>query len=218
MDLITATQLSFGLLCFTSLLTLINPIGMLPVYLTLTEEINRNERTIINRKGIITAGVILIIFAFIGNLIFKFYGITIYAFRIVGGILFFRIGLSMIESKVSRIKATPKEEEEALQKEIFAYTPFAIPIIAGPGSITSVMILSSQIENPIDKVIFIGVLIIVLLITYGIFQTAGRVSTLLGTIGLRIMQRIMGLLLLVIAVQFIIDGITPIVQEWINNS
>jgi multiple antibiotic resistance protein len=191
---------------------------MLPVYLTLTEEINRNERTIINRKGIITAGVILIIFAFIGNLIFKFYGITIYAFRIVGGILFFRIGLSMIESKISRIKATPKEEEEALQKEIFAYTPLAIPIIAGPGSITSVMILSSQIEHSIDKVIFVGVLIIVLLITYGIFQTAGRVSSLLGTIGLRIMQRIMGLLLMVIAVQFIIDGITPIVQEWINNS
>lgn len=215
MDLITPTQISFGLLCFTSLLTLINPIGILPVYLTLTEDITREDRTSINRKGIITAGIILIVFSFIGNLIFSFYGITIHAFRIVGGILFFRIGLSMLESRVSRLKATPKEEEEALQKDVFAYTPFAIPIIAGPGSITSVMILSSRAESSVDKCIFIFVLILVLLIAYGIFQTAGRVSKRFGTTGLRIMQRIMGLLLMVIAVQFIIDGITSVVQSWV---
>ncbi len=216
MDFIDSTQISFGLLCFTSLLTLINPIGVLPVYLTLTEEVTREERTVINRKGILTAGLILIVFSFLGNLIFSFYGITIHAFRIVGGILFFRIGLSMLESRISRIKATPKEEEEAQHKDIFAYTPFAIPIIAGPGSITSVMILSSRAEGFIEKVIFISVLVFVLVITYTIFQMAGRVSRKLGTTGLRIMQRIMGLLLMVIAVQFIIDGITPVVQIWIN--
>jgi len=204
---------SYGLLCFTSLFTLINPIGMLPAYLSLTQGITRKERTNINRKGILTAGIVLMIFSFIGDSIFSFYGITINAFRIVGGFIFFRIGLNMLESKVSRMKATPKEEEEAHQKEVFAFTPFAIPMIAGPGSITSAMILSANSQNNMDKLVFITILIFTLLITYLIFQTSGRISKFLGIIGLRILQRIMGLLLMVIAVQFIIDGITPIINE-----
>ena len=204
---------SYGLLCFTSLFTLINPIGMLPAYLSLTNEITRKERTIINRKGILTAGTILIIFSFIGDSIFSFYGITINAFRIVGGFIFFRIGLNMLESKISRMKATPKEEEEAHQKEDFAFTPFAIPMIAGPGSITSAMILSANSQNYVDKLVFISMLIFTLLITYLIFQTSGRISKFFGIIGLRILQRIMGLLLMIIAVQFVIDGIMPIIKE-----
>ena len=213
MNYINFIDVSYGLLCFTSLFTLINPIGMLPAYLSLTEEITREERTVINKKGIITAGIILIIFSFIGNSIFSFYGITINAFRIVGGFIFFRIGLNMLESKISRMKATPKEEEEAHQKEVFAFTPFAIPMIAGPGSITSAMILSANSQNYVDKFVFITMLILTLLITYLIFQTSGRISKFFGTIGLRILQRIMGLLLIVIAVQFVIDGITPIIKE-----
>lgn len=204
---------SYGLLCFTSLFTLINPIGMLPAYLSLTQGITRKERTNINRKGILTAGIVLMIFSFIGDSIFSFYGITINAFRIVGGFIFFRIGLNMLESKVSRMKATPKEEEEAHQKEVFAFTPFAIPMIAGPGSITSAMILSANSQNNMDKLVFITILIFTLFITYLIFQTSGRISKFFGIIGLRILQRIMGLLLMVIAVQFFIDGITPIINE-----
>ena len=217
MNYINYIDFSYALLCFTSLFTLINPIGMLPAYLSLTEEITREERTVINKKGIITAGMILIIFSFIGNSIFSFYGITINAFRIVGGFIFFRIGLNMLESKISRMKATPKEEEEAHQKEVFAFTPFAIPMIAGPGSITSAMILSANSQNYVDKFVFITMLILTLLITYLIFQTSGRISKFFGTIGLRILQRIMGLLLMVIAVQFVIDGITPIIKELFPN-
>ena len=213
MNYINYIDFSYALLCFTSLFTLINPIGMLPAYLSLTEEITREERTVINKKGIITAGIILIIFSFIGNSIFSFYGITINAFRIVGGFIFFRIGLNMLESKISRMKATPKEEEEAHQKEVFAFTPFAIPMIAGPGSITSAMILSANSQNYVDKFVFITMLILTLLITYLIFQTSGRISKFFGTIGLRILQRIMGLLLMVIAVQFVIDGIIPIIKK-----
>ena len=108
----------------------------------MTENISKEERKQINKKGLITAGIVLIIFAFIGEFIFSIYGITIEAFKIAGGIIFFRIGLSNLESKISRIKSTPMEEKEALLKEGFAFTPFAIPFIAGPGSISSSMILS----------------------------------------------------------------------------
>ena len=217
MDFIANIDISYALLCFTSLFTLINPIGMLPAYLSLTDGINRDERTIINRKGIFTAGITLIVFSFIGNSIFSFYGITINAFRIVGGFIFFRIGLSMLESKISRIKATPKEEEEAQQKEVFAFTPLAIPMIAGPGSITSAMILTANSNEFINNIIFISMLVLTLIITYLIFQASGRISRFLGVIGLRILQRVMGLLLMVIAVQFVIDGIIPLIEQIIKN-
>ena len=206
-------DLSHTLISFTSIFTLINPLGILPIYLTLTESIDRDERTLINRKGILTAGIVLIMFSLIGHYIFSFYGITIHAFKIAGGILFFRIGISMIESKISRTKATPQEETEAHTKDVFAYTPLGIPMIAGPGAITSAVILSGDTSNIQDKLTFILALFVALLFTYGIFQTAGRISKLLGIVGIRIMQRIMGLLLMVIAVQFIIDGTTPILKE-----
>tara|TARA_B100002052_G_C15714965_1_gene521375 strand:- start:200 stop:835 length:636 start_codon:yes stop_codon:yes gene_type:complete len=202
----------YGLLCFSSLFTLINPFGILPIYLTMTQNITKQQRKDINQKGLIAAGTILIIFAFLGEFIFSIYGITIEAFKIAGGIIFFRIGLSNLESKISRIKSTPMEEKEALIKDGFAFTPFAIPFIAGPGSISSSMILSNSADTFVKKITFIISIFLCLIITYFIFQAAGRVSKKLGTIGIRILQRIMGLLLCVIAIQFIIDGVAIIFE------
>ena len=206
MELLHFEYLQYGILCFSSLITLINPFGILPIYLTMTQNITKKERKQINQKGLIAAGAILIIFSFIGDFIFSIYGITIEAFKIAGGIIFFRIGLSNLESKISRIKSTPMEEKEAIMKNGFAFTPFAIPFIAGPGSISSAMILSNSADTLIKKTIFVLSIFLCLLLTYFIFQAAGRVSKALGTIGIRILQRIMGLLLCVIAIQFIIDG------------
>ncbi len=202
----------YGLLCFSSLFTLINPFGILPIYLTMTQNITKQQRKDINQKGLIAAGTVLIIFAFLGEFIFSIYGITIEAFKIAGGIIFFRIGLSNLESKISRIKSTPMEEKEALIKDGFAFTPFAIPFIAGPGSISSSMILSNSADTFVKKITFIISILFCLIITYFIFQAAGRVSKKLGTIGIRILQRIMGLLLCVIAIQFIIDGVAIIFE------
>ena len=158
----------------------------------------------------------LIVFSLIGNIIFSFFGITLHAFRIAGGILFFRIGINMLESKVSRTKSTPKESEEALDKDEIAYTPIGIPLIAGPGAITSVMILSSEATTIPLKLVFFLNIFIVMALTYFIFRTAEYMSKRFGTTGLRILQRIMGLILMVIAVQFIIEGITPIVHGWLS--
>ena len=178
----------------------------------MTQNITKQQRKDINQKGLIAAGTILIIFAFLGEFIFSIYGITIEAFKIAGGIIFFRIGLSNLESKISRIKSTPMEEKEALIKDGFAFTPFAIPFIAGPGSISSSMILSNSADTFVKKITFIISIFLCLIITYFIFQAAGRVSKKLGTIGIRILQRIMGLLLCVIAIQFIIDGVAIIFE------
>ncbi|MBC8213542.1 MAG: MarC family protein [Candidatus Marinimicrobia bacterium] len=207
----------FFLLAFSSLFTLVNPIGLSPTFLSLISDFGEHEKKRITRKGIITATVVLIIFSLIGNLIFSFFGITLHAFRIAGGILFFKIGLNMLESKVSRTKSTPKESEEAQSKDEIAYTPIGIPLIAGPGAITSVMILSSEASTVSMKIVFFSTIFIVMILTYFIFMTADYMSKRFGTTGLRILQRIMGLILMVIAVQFVIDGLTPVIKGWIGT-
>ena len=206
-------DISFTILTFTSLFTLINPIGIAPVILSLTESLNNQTYNQIIRKGSIVACIILLIFAIMGKLIFSFYGLTIPAFKIAGGILFLRIGINMLEAKVSRTKSTPKEAEEAATNEDMGLTPIVIPLIAGPGAITSVMILSSQANTIDQKFIFYSNIILTLFITFLILRIGKKLTKILGTTGLRIIERIMGMILMVVAVQFIIDGITIIIKK-----
>ena len=172
------------------------------------------ERQKIALKGVLTTLVVLIIFTFLGRLVFPFFSITVSGFKIAGGILFFRTGIQMLEARVSRTRSTPKEETEAGTKEEIAYTPIGIPLIAGPGAISSVMIFSSEAENWEYKFVLLGVITLVMGLTYFIFQMADNLTQRFGTIGLRITQRIMGLILMVIAVEFIISGVEPIIKGW----
>tara|TARA_Y100001970_G_scaffold113962_2_gene142074 strand:+ start:1379 stop:2014 length:636 start_codon:yes stop_codon:yes gene_type:complete len=206
-------NISFFLLSFSSLFTLINPIGITPIILSISENMNNVEYNKIVRKGVITAYLVLFIFTLMGDIIFKFYGITINAFMIAGGILFFRNSLDMIDSKISRISSTPMETKEAEDKEDISITPIGIPIIAGPGAITSVMLLSSQTSNFYEKCILHINIFIILLITLIILFLGKKIATSIGTTGIRIIQRVMGLILMVISIQFIINGIIPILKN-----
>ena len=207
---------TFFILAFSTLFTLINPVGLTAVYLSMVEQFDTEERSRIAFKGTITALLILVIFSMIGDIIFSFYGITLSAFKIAGGILFFRTGILMLEARISRSRSTPKEEAEAETKGDIAYAPIGMPLIAGPGAITSVMILSSGAAKWELKLILFGVISLVLILTYIIFQAADYLTHRFGTTGIRIVQRIMGLILMVIAVQFVIDGVTSIVLEWVK--
>ena len=207
---------TFFILAFSTLFTLINPIGLVAVYLSIIEQFETKEKNRVALKGTITAFIILIIFSLVGDIIFSFYRITISALKIAGGILFFRTGIQMLEARVSRSRSTPKEEEEAETKEDIAYTPIGIPLIAGPGAITSVMILSSESTEWELRIVLFGVIALVLIFTYVIFQGADYLTQRFGTTGLRIVQRIMGLILMVIAVQFVIDGLGTVVRGWFN--
>jgi len=204
---------SFIILTFSSLFALINPLGITPILLSMTEGDNDMEYKTIVKKGILTAYIILVIFTLMGDLIFKFYGITIYAFMIGGGILFLRNSFDMIDSKVSREASTPLETKEAIKKEDISITPIGIPLIAGPGAITSVMLLSSQTNTFVDKCIVHINIIITLLLTYIILLLGKKISKKIGTTGIRIIQRIMGLILLVISIQFIINGILLLIEN-----
>ncbi len=212
-------DIEFFILCFSSLFALINPIGNVPIFITLTENYTQKERSVIALKSIIFSFIVLIIFAMIGELIFSFYGITIHAFRIAGGILLFKISLDMVESKRSRTRTTPSEMEEAEEKDEIAYTPIGIPLIAGPGSIASIMILSSETNNYGENALFYKLylfiaLSLVLVLTFLTFKIAKFLSSYFGKSGLRIMQRIMGLILMVISIEFIIKGIHDTLRNW----
>ena len=209
-------NLSFMLLSFSSLFTLLNPIGTAPIVLSLTQNLNANEYKRVIRKSILTACSILLLFAFMGKIIFTFYGITVYAFKIAGGILFLRIGINMLEAKVSRTKSTPKESEEASGNDDIALTPIGIPLIAGPGAITSVMILSSQANSFQHKIIFYVNIILTLFITYLVLSLGKKLTKKLGTAGLRVIERIMGMILMVVAIQFIVDGVNVVVANYMT--
>jgi len=207
-------NLEFFILCFSSLFTLINPIGLVPIFISITQDYTKKERDIIALKAVIFSFFILVLFGVIGEFIFSFYNITINGFRIAGGILLLKISFDMIESKRSRTKTTPKEEKEAEEKNEIAYTPLGIPLIAGPGSIASIMILSSESTNNNSIASLIVALVLVLLITFLIFKISKNLSKRFGKLGLRILQRIMGLILMVISIEFILKGIKDSIQTW----
>ena len=207
-------NLEFFILCFSSLFALINPIGIVPIYLSITQDYNKRERDKIAIKAILFSFLVLLLFALIGDFIFSFYNITIHGFRIAGGILLLKISFDMIESKRSRSRTTPTEELEAEEKNDIAYTPLTIPLIAGPGSIASIMILSSEAKNTIDKLTLFATLIIVLIMTFFIFKVSKNLSKNFGKLGLRILQRIMGLILMVISIEFILKGIKNSIETW----
>ena len=181
----------------------------------MTERFSNEERINIAKKGSLTAFITLILFAILGSFIFKFFGITIEAFQIMGGILFFRNGLKMLDAKVGRSRTTPAEQEESQESDDIAISPIGIPLIAGPGAITATMLLSSQTPQ-IYSYATIGLsIMIVLSFVYIILRNGDVLISVLGTSIMRIIQRLMGLILLVIAVQFIINGIVSIITPLI---
>lgn len=211
-----AELFTFFIFSFTSLITLVDPIGFAPIYLSLVDGMTKDEKKSVAKKGSITALIVLISFWLLGRLIFSIFGITVHAFRIAGGILFFKVGMDMLEAKISRRRSTPAEEEEAGNKEDIGYTPIGIPLIAGPGAITSVMILSAEAIDLSHKIMLLLAIILVMMITYTTFITADKLTERFGRTGLRIMQRIMGLILMVMAVQFIINGVDPLIKDWLK--
>ena len=206
------SEIQFFILCLTTFFTLINPIGIAPILLVMTERFSKEEKINIAWKGSLTAFITLIIFSILGSVIFNIFGITIEAFQIMGGILFFRSGFRMSEAKIGRSRTTPMEREESQESDDLAISPIGIPLIAGPGAITASMLLSSQTPQ-IYSYATLGISIfLVLTVVYLILRNGGLLMKALGYTGMRVIQRLMGLVLMVIAVQFVINGVMSILS------
>ena len=206
-------EIQFFIFCLTTLFTLINPIGISPILIIMTERFPKKEKINIAKKGSLTAFITLILFPLLGSVIFNFFGITTEAFQIMGGILFFRNGLRMLDSKIGRSRTTPAEQEESEESDDIAVSPIVIPLIAGPGAITAAMLLSSQTPQIYSYFTLIFSIFFVLSLVYIILRNGNVIAKLLGTTGTRVIQRLMGLILMVIAVQFVINGVISIYKS-----
>jgi multiple antibiotic resistance protein len=179
----------------------------------MTERFSKKEKVKIAKKGIATGTITLLVFTLLGSIIFNLYGITLEAFQIMGGILFFRSGLRMLEAQVGRSRSTDTEIEEFKESDEIAISPIGIPLIAGPGAITGVMLLSGKAPSTISLGTLLLAVLITMIIFYFILRAGDQVGKKIGVTGMRVIQRIMGLILMVIAVQFVINGVETIITR-----
>lgn len=211
--MIPTQDVAFAVLVFSSLLAIVNPLGAIPFYITATGNYEPQQRASTLRLSIATGIVVLVVFGLLGTAILKFFGITTYAFRITGGILFFKIGSDMIEAKISRERSSVSERKEATKAGEIGIVPLGIPILAGPGSISTIITLGAQADTKWQMSSVYGSIFAVMLISWAVLAIAPRVFKRLGQTGINVMTRLMGLLAMVIGVQFVIDGVRTVATE-----
>jgi multiple antibiotic resistance protein len=205
----TGDLVSFTLLSLSSILIIINPLGATLIYVSLTTGMDRPARDIIARDSCRYALIILLVIAFAGTWILQVFGITLEAFRIAGGILLFGIGMEMVYAKTSRTKLTATEKYESRETDDIAIMPIALPMIAGPGAITTTIVLMNEATTM--TLLAIGVvfssIVISIVITYYMMRNSEYIMKKIGQREYRAINRLMGMLLIAIAVQFVINGI-----------
>ena len=194
-------------LIFTSVLFIVDPFAVIPTFLAMTVRDSPEQRRVLARRGAWTCAITLIAFALGGSLIFKVFGITIGAFKIAGGVLIGLNALDMVQARRSSQRETAVETAEGIQKDDIGIMPLGVPMLAGPGAISTVMVLALGAKSTAATVTVYLSILLTALITYVVLSAASMVERRLGQTGMRILTRLMGLVLSAIAVQFIIDGI-----------
>ena len=207
--------ISFGLLCFTSFFTLINPLGTMPIFMTMTADLSDIERTQTAKKASIVSLFTIIAFALSGQLLFNFFGISVNSFRVVGGVIFFIMGMDMLQARLGQVKI--KDSEVKSYVNDISITPLAIPMICGPGAITNSIVLMEDANSFQKKVILFSSIILIMLITYLILYSSSKIIKILGQTGINVMMRLMGLIVMVIAVEFFFSGLKPIILAILND-
>jgi multiple antibiotic resistance protein len=202
--------LQFALIAFTSIFVLVDPIAAVPTFLAMTGDSNPAQRRYMAKRAAWTSFIVLVAFSFAGTYIFQLFGITLGAFRIAGGLILGLIGLDMLQAKRSPTKETPGDTEEGAEKEDVGVIPLGIPMLAGPGSISSVMVLMSQNRDWRYVVIIVAAIGVTAALSFVVLAAADRVSSYLHETGIRILTRMMGLLLIAIAVQFVLNGLRDV--------
>ncbi|NUM75121.1 NAAT family transporter [candidate division KSB1 bacterium] len=200
-------MLAFALNAFVAVLVITDPLGNVPIFASLLNDYTPAQRHLLIRRACLVGVLILILFTLMGSFILKLFGITIGAFRIAGGLILFGVATHMLAAQKSRIRLTPSEQIEAHEKEDISIVPLAIPLISGPGAIATVMTLTTQAENVYHMAIIIAAILFAGITSYVIYHYAGSLLLKIGETGLNIMTRLLGLILAVMAVQFVINGV-----------
>lgn len=192
---------------FVAVLVIVNPLGAIPFYISLTTHLSINERKRIPNTTALTIAVVLVASAVIGEALLRFFGISISSFKVGGGILLMLMAISMLQAKQSRSRQTPEEAIEAEEKDSIAVVPLAIPLLAGPGAISTIIIYSSQSSHPLHYLLIMVSALVVAAAVWLALKSAERVAKLLGRTGINIAMRLMGILLAAISVEFMAGGL-----------
>ncbi|MDE5719193.1 MAG: MarC family protein [Paramuribaculum sp.] len=208
--------LAFAFLCLTSFFTLTNPLGTMPVFLTMTQDMADSQRRAIVRRATFISFVTLLTFTVLGQFLFKFFGISTNGFRIAAGIVILKIGYDMRQARVSHTKL--KDEEIKNYANDISVTPLAIPLLCGPGAIANGIMLMESADTMVLKGVLIGSIAFIYTLTYFILRASTRLVKVIGETGNNVMMRLMGLLLMVIAVECFVAGLKPIVIDTIQSA
>ena len=211
-DLSQSPIVRFSLLALSSIFFLVDPFAAIPSFLAITGRADSLRRKRMARKGAITCFIVLTSFAIAGQLIFRMFGITLPAFEIAGGLILLLIGLDMLEARRSPTQETHGDTVEGAAKEDAGIVPLGIPMLAGPGAISSVMVLVGQVPTlwGWQMGAILGSITLTTAVTYFVLAAASRVRQVMGETGIRILVRIMGLLLVALAMQFFVNGLTDL--------
>lgn len=208
-------MIEYALKAFAAYFSIINPLGIMPVFVSMTTALTFRQRRKVATKASILAFLTMILFAVAGEMVFRFFSITADSFRIVGGIIFFMMGYEMLQARISRVKFT--QEEEKVYMEDISITPLAIPMICGPGAITNSIIFWTDAGSFEHKSVLIAIIFLIVLITWIVLVSAGKIMNYMGETGNKIMLRLMGMIVMVIAVEFFFAGLRPIIQSILSG-
>ena len=206
--------LPFAFICLTSFFTLTNPLGTMPVFLSMTKGIDNEQRARIVKRATIVSFAILISFTVCGQVLFSLFGISTNGFRIAAGFIIMKIGFDMLQAKYSHTKL--KDDEVKVYANDISITPLSIPMLCGPGAIANGIMLMENAATWEMKATLIGSIAIIYLLTYLILRASTRLVPILGETGNNVMMRLMGLILMVIAVECFVGGLKPIMVDIIK--
>jgi multiple antibiotic resistance protein len=199
--------IKFSLLSLSAIFFVVDPIAVVPIFIGMTRGDSEAKKRAMAKRAALTAFMILSSFALAGTFLFRALGVTLAAFKVAGGILLMLTAIDMLMGQKARTRVTPEEEVEAEEKEDVAIFPLAIPLLAGPGSIATVTALVARAHSILYVIPVVLCIAVTCLASYLMLRAAGRISKLLGVTGLTVMNRVIGLIIGALAVQFIFDGI-----------
>jgi len=206
----------YVLLAASSLFVIVDPLGTAPAFLAMTPNNTPEERRRTARLACGTTAAVLLVFAFTGTAVFKVFGITMPAFQIAASIVLLIIALDMLRVQRSRVQATREETQAGTEKDDIAITPLAIPMLAGPGAISTTILFQNEAKTVAECIALYSCIVAVALVSYLIFRLAVRGARWLNPIAMSIAVRVMGLLLAAVAIQFMLNGIKAFHAELIS--
>ena len=201
---------SFAFSTLITLLLVVDAPAAVPLFLSMTGSDTREHKKRTAFRAALAAGIVLCAFGALGGLIFRVLGISLGAFRIAGGVLLFLLAVDMLRAQPSRQRTSPEEEAEGLDRADISIFPLAIPMLAGPGATSTVMVLVSRAQHVWQYIVVFAAIAVTSLVTLGLLRSGMRVERRLGQTGMNVLQRVMGLILAATAVQFVVEGIASL--------